>query len=74
MIQYKKDSLVIEIKTSSPEESLHNLMQAIAASMRWAAHADKTNVDPDNIVSLAQFMGDIIPNEFQLDGRRQAKV
>jgi len=68
MTEYHDDELILRIKTNAPEASLSNLMKAIAASMRWAAHADKTNVDPDNIASLAQFMEEITPNEKQLRG------
>lgn len=63
MTEYNEDELILKIKTPSPETSLFNLMRAIAASMRWAAYADKTDVDPDNIVYLAQFMEEITPNE-----------
>ena len=55
--------LVLRIKTPTPDLSRFNLMRAIAASMRWAAHADKTEGDTENIVYLAQFMEEIIPHE-----------
>lgn len=66
MTEYHDDELILRIKTNSPEASLHSLLKAIAASMRWAAHAEKTNVDPDNIASLAMFMEEITPEENQL--------
>ncbi len=63
MTDFTNDELILRIKTPSPEVSLNNLIRAIAASMRWAAYADKTNSDPDNIVYLAQFMEEITPKE-----------
>lgn len=66
MTQYKEEELVLRIKTPSPETTLFNLIRAIAASMRWAAYADKTDADPDNIAYLAHFIEEITPDEITL--------
>lgn len=66
MIAYTDCHLIIDIKTSSPEATHSMLMGAIAACMRWAAHADFTDEDHNNVAFLAGFLRDIIPNEFQL--------
>ena len=64
--ELNENELILRIKTASPELSRFNLIRAIAASMRWAAHADKTEDDCKNIVYLAQFIEEITPNENQL--------
>lgn len=63
LMETHEKELIIRIKTATPDQSRFNLIRAIAASMRWAAHADKTDLDSDNIVYLAQFMEEIIPHE-----------
>lgn len=60
MITYKKEHLVISIYELSPQERRDWLMKAIAAAVRWNAHADRTNADDENLVVLAQLMEELI--------------
>lgn len=63
MTQQNEEELILKIKTNSPETSRNNLIRAFAASIRWSAHADKTEHDAENIVYLAQFIEEIVPDE-----------
>lgn len=60
MTKQNEEELILKIKTTSPETSRNNLIRAIAASMRWSAHADKTENDRNNIVYLAQLIEEIV--------------
>jgi len=66
MTEYNANELIFKIKTPSPEANHFLIMRAIAASMRWAADAVKTSEDCDNIICLAQFFEEILPDEYQL--------
>lgn len=66
MISYTDGHLIIDIRTASPEATHSLLMSSLAACIRWAAHADFSLEDNDNVAFLAGFMRDIIPDETQL--------
>lgn len=66
MTEMTDEELIIRISTPAPGANLSNLIKAIAASMRWAAHSEKTDCDPDNIVYLSQLLEAITPEENQL--------
>lgn len=66
MTELTDDELIVRIKTATPEARLSNLMKAIAASMRWAAHADKTDKDCESIVYLSELLEEMTPGENQL--------
>lgn len=66
MTELTDDELIVKIKTESPETSLINILKALAASVRWSAHADKKNCDDDNLFYLAELMEQIIPEEKQI--------
>jgi hypothetical protein len=65
MITYKEDALIITIEDYAPQERRDWIMKALAATIRWNAHAngDKTNADDANLVVLAQLLEEIIDVE-----------
>ena len=66
-VHYRENALVIKFKTACPAATHHSLLRGLITAMKLQMqNSERIDSDVDGLVTLANVLSCIMPNEFEL--------